>query len=52
MSVLYVVLPLALFFAAGAISAFIWAAREGQFDDVATPSMRILHDSDDVPPSA
>ena len=48
MSVLYIVLPLALLFAGGALAAFIWAARHGQFDDLTTPAHRILHDSDDL----
>ncbi|HUO09452.1 MAG TPA: cbb3-type cytochrome oxidase assembly protein CcoS [Phycisphaerae bacterium] len=48
MTVLFVVLPLALIFAGGAVIAFIWAVRGGQFDDLTTPAMRILHDSDEV----
>ncbi|HVT82088.1 MAG TPA: cbb3-type cytochrome oxidase assembly protein CcoS [Phycisphaerae bacterium] len=44
MTVLFVVLPLALIFAGGALAAFIWAARCGQFDDLTTPAVRILHD--------
>ena len=50
MSVIYVVLPLALLIAVGAVVAFIWAARGGQFDDLDTPSVRILHDDVDSPP--
>jgi cbb3-type cytochrome oxidase maturation protein len=46
MTVLFVVLPLALIFAGGAVVAFIWAARSGQFDDLTTPAVRILHDDD------
>ena len=48
MTVLFIVLPLALLFAGGALVAFIWAARRGQFDDLTTPAMRILHDDDTV----
>lgn len=44
MTVLFVVLPLALIFAAGAVLAFIWCARTGQFDDLTTPAHRMLHD--------
>jgi len=44
MTVLFIVLPLALIFAGGALAAFIWAARQGQFDDLTTPAVRILHD--------
>ena len=46
MTVLFVVLPLALIFAGGAVIAFIWSAKTGQFDDLTTPAHRILHDDD------
>ena len=46
MSVLYVILPVALILASAAVAAFIWAARRGQFDDLTTPSFRILDDAD------
>jgi cbb3-type cytochrome oxidase maturation protein len=45
-SVLFVLVPVALLFAAAAVGVFIWAARAGQFDDLDTPSVRILHDDD------
>jgi cbb3-type cytochrome oxidase maturation protein len=45
-SVLFVLLPVALLFAAVAVGVFVWAARTGQFDDLETPSVRILHDDD------
>lgn len=44
MIVLFIVLPLALFVAAGAVGAFIWTVRSGQLDDVDTPPRRILFD--------
>jgi cbb3-type cytochrome oxidase maturation protein len=46
MSVMFVLLPVALLFAAVAVGVFVWAARTGQFDDLETPSIRILHDDD------
>ncbi|HEX4993865.1 MAG TPA: cbb3-type cytochrome oxidase assembly protein CcoS [Candidatus Deferrimicrobiaceae bacterium] len=46
MSVMFVLLPVALLFAAVAVGVFVWAARAGQFDDLETPSIRILHDDD------
>lgn len=46
MSVVFVVLPIALVLLAGAIGAYVWAARRGQFDDLTTPAMRALHDDD------
>ena len=47
MSVIYLVLPLALLVVAGALAAFIWAARSGQMDDLETPGVRMLFDEDD-----
>ncbi|MBA4071501.1 MAG: cbb3-type cytochrome oxidase assembly protein CcoS [Gemmatimonas sp.] len=44
MSVMYLILPLALFVVFVAVLAFVWAARRGQFDDLDTPAMRALHD--------
>jgi cbb3-type cytochrome oxidase maturation protein len=42
MIVLYLILPLALVIAGGAVAAFIWTVRSGQLDDVDTPPHRIL----------
>ena len=44
MSVLFIVLPLALLLVAVAVAAFVWASRRGQFDDLDTPAVRLLHD--------
>jgi cbb3-type cytochrome oxidase maturation protein len=49
MSVIYVVLPLAAVMAAAGVAAFIWSVRRGQFDDLDTPAIRILHDDEDEP---
>jgi cbb3-type cytochrome oxidase maturation protein len=46
MTALYIVVPLALLVAAGAVGAFIWTVRSGQLDDVDTPPRRILFDDD------
>jgi cbb3-type cytochrome oxidase maturation protein len=46
MDVLFVLLPLALTFAATAVGVFLWAARSGQFDDLITPAVRVLHDDE------
>ncbi|HEU4734965.1 MAG TPA: cbb3-type cytochrome oxidase assembly protein CcoS [Kofleriaceae bacterium] len=46
MSILYLVLPLALLFASGAVAAFAWTVRTGQLDDVETPPRRILFDDE------
>lgn len=42
MSVIFVALPVALLLAGGAVAAFIWATRGGQFDDLETPRWRVL----------
>lgn len=47
MSVVYVLLPVAAALAIFFVVAFIWAVRRGQFDDLNTPAVRILHDDDD-----
>ena len=46
---MFILLPVALLFAAGALLAFIWAARSGQFDDLVTPGLRILHEDEPGP---
>lgn len=50
MEVLYILFPLALLLAAIAVAAYIWAARSGQFDDVDTPPVRMLHDDEPADP--
>ena len=52
MSVIYIVLPLALLIAIGAVIAYIWAVRSGQFDDLDTPGVRMLHDDEETGPPA
>jgi cbb3-type cytochrome oxidase maturation protein len=49
-TVIYVLVPLALVIVAGAIGAWVWAARRGQFDDLRTPAIRMLHDEAPPPP--
>jgi cbb3-type cytochrome oxidase maturation protein len=44
MTIIYVVLPLALIVVGAAVAAFVWAARQGQFDDLETPAIRMLYD--------
>jgi cbb3-type cytochrome oxidase maturation protein len=45
-SVLYVLVPVALGLVVTAVLAFVWAARQGQFDDTTTPSWRAVLDDD------
>jgi len=49
MSVIYIVLPLALALGGGALAAFLWAVRKGQFDDLETPAIRIALEDDVAP---
>jgi len=47
MSVLFIVLPLALIVVFAAVLAYLWAAKRGQFDDLTTPAIRMLHDDEE-----
>lgn len=48
MSVMFILLPVALLFSAVAVLAFFLATRTGQFDDLKTPALRILHEDADT----
>lgn len=48
MSVLFIVVPLALLVVGGAIAAWAWSARSGQYDDLDTPAVRMLHDDETI----
>ena len=50
MSVFYVLVPVALVLAGAGVLAFRWAVRDGQFDDVETPALRMLLDDEPPPP--
>ncbi|MES3630738.1 MAG: cbb3-type cytochrome oxidase assembly protein CcoS [Longimonas sp.] len=52
MNILYVLVPLALLLAGAGVAAFVWSVRTGQYDDVETPSMRILMDDDMQAPTS
>jgi len=41
-AVMFLLLPVALVFSGVAVAVFVWAARDGQFDDLETPALRIL----------
>jgi cbb3-type cytochrome oxidase maturation protein len=49
MIILLMLIPLSLMLLALAIGSFVWAVRKGQFDDMDTPALDILHD--DAPPT-
>jgi cbb3-type cytochrome oxidase maturation protein len=46
MNILYLLVPLALILAGLGVWGFWWAVRDGQFDDVDTPALRILLDEE------
>jgi cbb3-type cytochrome oxidase maturation protein len=48
MSVIFLLIPLSIVFAAVFLGGFIWAVRSGQYEDTCTPSMRPLMD-DQIP---
>lgn len=48
MSVVVILLLASVLVAAGFLVAFLWATRNGQYDDMVTPSVRMLFD--DTPP--
>lgn len=48
MSVIYILLPAAMVLAAFFVLAFVRAVRRGQYDDLDTPPVRMLHDDDPV----
>jgi cbb3-type cytochrome oxidase maturation protein len=50
MSVVAVLLGFSMFLAAGFLIAFLWAVRNGQYDDRHTPSIRMLFDDPPADP--
>ncbi|TKW60592.1 MAG: cbb3-type cytochrome oxidase assembly protein CcoS [Blastochloris viridis] len=49
MSVLVILIPIALFLGLLALTAFLWALKNGQFDDPDGAAARILNDDDITP---
>ena len=47
MSIFYLLIGVSLLAAMVFLGAFIWAVRDGQFEDDDTPARRILFDDDD-----
>jgi cbb3-type cytochrome oxidase maturation protein len=50
MIILLLLIPLSVMLLAVAIWAFVWAVRKGQFDDLDTPALDILVDTEELPP--
>jgi cbb3-type cytochrome oxidase maturation protein len=51
MSILFLILPLTLILSVCAVAAFAWATRSGQFDDLETPALRLLHEPEHAKPT-
>jgi cbb3-type cytochrome oxidase maturation protein len=49
MSVVVILLLASVSVAVGFLFAFLWAVRRGQYDDLETPSVRILFDDAQMP---
>lgn len=49
MSVVVILLLASVSVAVGFLFAFLWAIRRGQYDDLETPSVRILFDDTKAP---
>jgi cbb3-type cytochrome oxidase maturation protein len=52
MTVLVYLIPLALLLGLGALFAFLWALKSGQYEDLEGEASRILFDEDQPPPAA
>lgn len=50
MSVLFLLVPLAILLVSIFVGAYVWSTRTGQFDDLTTPAMRVVHDDAAVTP--
>lgn len=49
MNALYLLLGASLLLALVFVAGFIWASRSGQYDDMQTPSLRVLGDDEPRP---
>ena len=49
MTIIFVLLPLSLLLALCGLGAYLWAAKERQFDDLETPGFRVLFEDREVP---
>jgi len=54
MDILYLLIPLSLVFVAAIAVVFLWAVKNGQFEDMEGPAHRILMDDEfpNPPPSS
>lgn len=45
MEVIYILLSMSVLIAIGFLVAFIWSVKKGQYEDVVSPSIRILYEN-------
>ena len=50
MNILVILVPSSLILGLGALAAFVWTLRHGQYDDLEGDAARILLDDDDADP--
>jgi cbb3-type cytochrome oxidase maturation protein len=46
MEVIYILLSVSILIAIGFLVAFVWSVKKGQYDDVVSPSIRILFEDE------
>ncbi len=44
MNVILLMIPITFLLSGGFLVAYVWAIKNGQFDDTVTPALRILED--------
>jgi cbb3-type cytochrome oxidase maturation protein len=49
MSILYLLVPVAIGIVLIALAGFLWATKQGQFDDLETPALRAIKDDSTRP---
>ena len=49
MEILYLLIPVSILLLLVAVAAFVWAVKNGQFEDMEGPAYRIIMDDDNDP---
>ncbi|MEM7655536.1 MAG: cbb3-type cytochrome oxidase assembly protein CcoS [Bacteroidota bacterium] len=52
MSAIFILIGISLLVATGFLAAFLWAMKDGQYEDAYTPSVRMLYEHPAPPPEA
>ncbi len=45
MEVIYILLSISVLIAIGFLMAFVWSVKKGQYEDVVSPSIRVLYEN-------